>query len=580
VGLPVWRTASFFRRQQARIYHHEMLKDQSLTRRSFLSGVTASSVVTVVGGATTTAAQQTSTYFELLRQPDSATAYNGPDQRITLTCSSAQWQASGINVETAPEASELKIRISAPGKALTHVHLRWNLAVDANLRFLGDHWERSYGDLAWRTITPERVMPWYFAAYDGSSIHGYGVETGAGAMCFWQADPEGISLWLDVSNGGSGVELGQRQLHAATIVTRRGEAGEDPLIALQKFCQTMCAKPRPVPDVIYGTNDWYYAYGNSSREQILEDAELAAALCPHVGPRPFTVIDDGWTNKAKFPDMQRLTSEIRERGARPGIWIRPLIAPQGTDASLLMPDERFGNRKERISELAYDPTIPDALEAVRVKLRALKSWGYELVKHDFSTYDLLGQWGFEMGARPTLPGWRFHDRSRTNAEIISDLYKEIRTVLGEEIQILGCNTVGHLGAGIFDLSRTGDDTSGKIWERTRRMGVNTISFRLPQHRSFFAVDGDCVAVTKAVAWRETAEWLRFVAASGTALFISVEKSAMGTEQKQALKEAFAVAASKPSLRTATDWFESTTPERWAEKRFTWCGPDGAYPFSI
>src|SRR5271170_334096 len=557
-----------------------MPDDLILTRRSFLGGAAASSVVGAVSGPHAFAAPKSPTYFELFRQPDSVTAYAGLETRIALVRSSGRWQASGVEIEVAPETAKAAIQVSAPGVALTHIHVRWNLAVDAGLRFLVDDWERSYGDLAWRTMTPERVMPWYFAAYDGSALHGYGVETGAAAMCFWQVDPEGISLWLDVSNGGSGVELGQRQLHVATVVTRRGEPGEDPLAALRKFCEVMCAKPRGVPDVIYGTNDWYYAYGNSSREQILEDAELAATLCPSGGPRPYTVIDDGWTNKAKFPDMQRLAGEIRERGARPGIWIRPLIAPQGTNAALLMPDARFGRRQERMTELAYDPTIPDALEAVRMKLRELKNWGYELVKHDFSTYDLLGQWGFEMDARPTLPGWRFHDRSRTNAEIISDLYKEIRAVLGDTTQILGCNTVGHLGAGIFDLSRTGDDTSGKIWERTRRMGVNTISFRLPQHRSFFAVDGDCVAVTKAVAWRETAEWLSFVAASGTALFVSVEKSAMGAEQKRALTEAFALVAASPSLRTATDWFESTTPERWAEKRFTWCEPDGAYPFSV
>ena len=316
--------------------------------------------------------------------------------------------------------------MSAPHVALTHIHVRWNLAVDAGLHFLGDHWERSYGDLAWRTMTPERVMPWYFAGYDGTALHGYGVETGAASMCFWQVDPEGVSLWLDVSNGGSGVELGERQLHAATVVARRGEAGEDPLAAVRKFCEVMCAKPRPVPNVIYGTNDWYYAYGNSSREQILEDAELAALLCPRGGPRPYPVIDDRWTNKTKFPDMQRLSGEIRERGARPGIWIRPLIAPPGTNAALLTPDARFGSRKERMAELAYDPTIPDALEAVRAKLRELKGWGYELVKR-LLHHDLLGQWGFEMGARPALPEWPFHDRTRTNAEIISDLYKEIRS---------------------------------------------------------------------------------------------------------------------------------------------------------
>jgi len=429
-------------------------------------------------------------------------------------------------------------------------------------------------------MMPERVMPWYFAAYDGALLHGYGVETGAGAMCFWQVDAEGVSLWLDVSNGGSGVELGERQLHAATIVTRRGEAGEDAIAALHQFCGVMCRKPRPSQGVVYGTNDWYYAYGKSSRELILEDADMAAALRPAGGPKPFTVIDDGWTHKDKFPDMARLAGEIRERGVRPGIWIRPLIAPEGTSRELLMPDARFGRRTERAAELAYDPTIPDALEAVRTKMRQLAEWGYEMVKHDFSTYDLLGQWGFEMGAQPALSGWHFHDRSRTNAEIIADLYREIRATLGEKTLILGCNTVGQLGAGIFDLSRTGDDTSGKIWERTRRMGVNTIAFRLSQQGSFFAVDGDCVAVTQAVPWRETEQWLRYVAASGTALFVSVEKQAMGAEQKRALAEAFQVAAKASPFKTAADWFESTVPERWGAQRFEWCGDEGAWPFSV
>jgi alpha-galactosidase len=556
------------------------MHDDLLTRRSFLGGAAASGLFSVTGRAPALAAVKPSTYFELVRLPDRVTAFAGLEHRVELARSGSRWTASGVEVETTVEAARMPVRLSAPGAALTHVHLRWNLHVNADLRFLGDHWERSYGDLAWRAMTPERVMPWYFATYDGVSLHAYGVETGAGAMCFWQGDPQGISLWLDVSNGGSGVELGERQLPAATVISRRGQQGEDALAALRAFCTLMCAKPRPSPGVIYGTNDWYYAYGNSSREIILEDAEMAARLCPHGGPKPFTVIDDGWTNKEKFPDMQRLAEEIRERGVRPGIWIRPLIAPQDTNTALLMPDARFGRRSERAAELAYDPTVPDALERVRAKLRQLRAWGYEMIKHDFSTYDLLGQWGFEMGAQPALPGWHFHDRSRTNAEIILDLYREIRALLGEQALILGCNTVGHLGAGIFDLSRTGDDTSGKLWERTRRMGVNTISFRLPQHRSFFVADGDCVAVTQAVPWRETAEWLRFVAASGTALFVSVEKSAMGAEQRQALAEAFKLAADSPSLKAAADWFESTTPRQWPGNTFDWCGDAGAWPFGV
>jgi hypothetical protein len=64
-----------------------------------------------------------------------------------------------------------------------------------------------------------------------------------------------------------------------------------------------------------------------------------------------------------------------------------------------------------------------------------------------------------MGAEPTVSGWSLHDRSRTNAEVILDLYKRIRETGGQKTLILGCNTIGHLAQGRFDIQRTGDDTS-------------------------------------------------------------------------------------------------------------------------
>ena len=112
-----------------------------------------------------------------------------------------------------------------------------------SILLLGDHWERSYGDLAWRGIVPERVMPWYFLTWDGLACHGYGVETGAGALCFWQMDAEGVSLWLNLSNGGEGVQLGSRRLHAATIVSRAGRPyDEAPFESARRFCRLMCEK--------------------------------------------------------------------------------------------------------------------------------------------------------------------------------------------------------------------------------------------------------------------------------------------------------------------------------------------------
>ena len=447
-----------------------------VSRRSFLTRTAAAGLIASSDAlaAASKAAIPESTYIELLRLPDTVAAFSGLDRAIALARSGQQFSSKDVVVGINVTENECAISLTAPTTALTHVRLRWQARVNAELRFLGDHWERSYGDLGWRVMTPERVLPWYFASYDEKSLHGYGVKTAPRALCFWQVDPEGVSLWLDVSNGGNGVQLGSRELAAATVISRRGATDEQPLAALRAFCRRMCPKPVLPKGAIYGGNDWYTAYGNNSQEMLLRIADLMADVSPAQGDRPFTVVDMGWKEQSPaFPSMAAYAEQVRKRKVRPGIWIRPLEAPPGASERLLLPTQRYGQRKERFSEIAFDPTIPEALELVRQKVRQPADWKFELVKHDFSTYDLFGQWGFEMGAQPTLPGWNFSDRSRTNAEIVLDFYRMLRETLGEAILILGCNTIGHLSAGIFEAQRTGDDTAAAsgsaraAWESTR-----------------------------------------------------------------------------------------------------------------
>jgi alpha-galactosidase len=568
-------------------------KSEQLTRRSFLrEGAVAIGGLTVVTAAGQTAATQTrpSSFLELLRLPDGVTAYTRfertlPTGRIPLQATGGQWRGGQVVVESMVEQDALVLTLAAPSTQIAAVHVRWQAQVAPEVRALGDAWERSYGDLGWRNLIPERVMPWYFATHDGSTCHGYGVKTDAAALCFWQLDPEGVSLWINVTNGGDGVELGQRKLTMATVVTRRGVDGENAQDAVAGLCRSMCARAsRPIVP-IYGANDWCYSYGRSTAETILRDTEFLAELSPGGGARPFSVVDGGWSNgTAAWPDMGKLAHEIKQRTARPGLWIRPLEAPNDAARGLLLPDARFGEKTERARELAYDPTHPDAQEKIRAKMREATGWGYEMVKHDFSTYDLLGQWGFEMGPQPTLPGWSLHDRSRTNAEVIAELYAQLRDTAGERVLLDGCNTVGHLGQGIFDLQRTGDDTSGRQWERTRRMGVNTLAFRLPQHGTFYTLDADLVGITDAVPWEFNRQWLEVLAQSGTATMVSAGPLARGQEQRAALRQAFAIAAAGGATARPLDWLETSTPERWqtggAQKqwRYHWSGTEGASAF--
>ncbi|HLY40341.1 MAG TPA: hypothetical protein VKR52_03965 [Terracidiphilus sp.] len=562
---------------------------QHVTRRKLITSLAGTGVAASAGSTLfplSVSSEGRNGFVDIQRAPDLVTAFTGLDHSFALQRSGSAWSAGGARVRYELQAAGMHIYVAAAGVEPTHLHIRWNAAIREDVLILGDAWERSYGDLHWASMVPERAMPWYFLLLDGNALHGYGVKTDSGALCFWQIDPQGISLWLNVCNGGAGVVLGDRELLAATVVIVRGTPGDPPLRAANTFCQKLCDHPRP-PQVVYGSNDWYYAYGQNSAAQIVRDAALVADLAPSDGPRPFTVIDDGWKNKSAYPDMGALASAIRGHDVRPGLWIRPLQAPSGTHEDLLLPAERYGRRTERQRDIAYDPTNPDGLEAILAKVREATGWGYELVKHDYSTYEFLGQWGFEMGPEPALPGWNLHDRSRTNAEVIHDLYLAIRRTAGDGTILVGCNTIGHLSAGIFDAQRTGDDVSGQLWERTRRMGVNTLAYRLPQHRAFFALDADCVPITTETPWACNRQWLDLLARSGTVLLISPQPAAMGQEQREAVREAFAIAVAADNRALAVDWQTSTTPHHWefggssaAHKEYDWYQVAGAWPFQL
>jgi len=431
-------------------------------------------------------------------------------------------------------------------------------------------------------------MPWYAATFDGTLTHAYGVRTGARAkaMCFWQIDPAGISLWADVRAGGVGVQLGDRTLDVCDVVCRAGKPGESSFAAIHAFCKQMCDDPRVVPQPVYGSNDWYWAYGKNSATSVIADAQHIVSLSPTGLNRPFAVIDDGWQpqrsqdklgvgtwdhGNEKFGDMAALAANVRQIGARPGIWIRPLQAAANTPDSWRSPrDRQF-----------IDPSIPEVREKIAADISRLTNWGYELIKHDYTTFDIFGRWGSTMGSALTRDGWAFAaGSSRTTAEVIWELYRTIRAAAGDSL-IIGCNTVSHLSAGQFDICRVGDDTSGTEWPRTRKMGVNTLAFRGPQHGAFYVADADCVGVTNAVPWNLNRQWLDLLARSGTMLFVSLAPDALGADQRRDLKDALALAAAPHPLAEPLDWQRSVYPSRWRamnrDVSYDWVGADGAGP---
>ncbi len=522
-------------------------------------------------------------FLDLLRAPDAVMAQTDAGEIALRPGGGERWTGGAVSVTTVVVPGALRVHLSAPSTGVSRLHLRWRGDLGDVRLLLGDAWERAYGDLEWRGFVPDRVMPWYFAAWTGEVAHVYGVRTGARAFCFWQADSRGISLWADVRSGGVAVRLGERTLPVCDVVCRAGRAEEPAFAALHAFCRQMCAEPRLPAGPVYGHNDWYRAYGNNSARSVLADAHRIVELSPTGPDRPFAVIDDGWEpgsgndakgrgtwdrGNAKFPDMPGLAEAVRRAGARPGIWMRPLLAPD---------DAPEAWRLSRDSG-TLDPSVPEVLRKVKEDVARLRRWGFDLVKHDYTTFDVLGRWGFQMGASLTKGGWTYRSGpARTTAEVLTGLYQAIREAAADAL-VIGCNTVSQLSAGLFEICRIGDDTSGKEWARTRKMGVNALGFRGVQSGAFYVAHPDCVAVTTDVPWTYARQWLDLVSRSGTMLFVSLAPDALGEQQRGALRAALVRAARGQPLARPSDWERTIWPTRWVcagePCTYEWIGPDG------
>lgn len=493
---------------------------------------------------------------------------------VTAKWENDDYNLDDINVKLNQDNEHLAIFLTAQTSKVKWIKLRWNnLSWDKNIRFLGDAWERGYGDMEWKGMNPNRFMPWYFCAKSEAKSVCYGVKVRPSAMCFWQVDSLGMTLFLDVRCGGSSVNLKGRVIKLADVIAcemRDCTSFE----AMQEFCGQMCEDPILPKYPVYGSNNWYYAYGKSSESEILADCDYILNLTKDIENKPYMVIDDCWQEhhrlneynggpwtkgNEKFPDMKALAEKLVQKGVRPGIWVR----------LLLNEDENIKNEWRLSHNNCIDPTNPEALNYIKEDIKRICNWGYTLIKHDFSTFDLFGKWGFQMSPLVTDDGWHFYDDSLTSAEVVKLLYKAILDASVEasngETLILGCNTIGHLGAGYMHINRTGDDTSGVDWERTRFMGVNTLAFRLPQHGKFYEIDADCVGIDGGISWSMNKQWADVLAQSGTPLFISVRPNILDETEKQELHEILKVASKQEHHVIPVDWEETTCPEHWQDK---------------
>lgn len=422
--------------------------------------------------------------------------------------------------------------------------------------------------LEWKLILAEHRMPWFFYVKDKDRMTCYGVKTGADCFAYWYLDPQGISLVLNLTCDSRGTDL-KEPLLACEVVELVGEEGEDAYLVASKFASIMCDKPVLPKTPVFGTNNWYWAYGDLSRDLILKEADYLKQMTDGVKNRPCLVIDDGWQYNrdtcpagvggpweanSKFNNMVELADRITERGINAGLWFRPLLTTEKTGAGTVLKEEftpGFGG-------YILDPSHPEVIEKVYNDTKKIREWGYAIIKHDFTSIDMSGNWNHQIDTPIIQSNRRFYDNTKTSATIIKNIYKTIQKGAGDA-DVIGCNVYGHLSAGIHSMQRVGGDTSGKAFEITRAQGINSM-MRLPMNKKFFLIDPDCPAFTKKVDIETNLDFLEMCALTDCTTIASVTPGILNDKQMKRINEIFKIADKGGNGYVIKDFDKTNCPD--------------------
>src|SRR4051794_39635933 len=182
--------------------------------------------------------------IHVIQMPGAVEILSG-DQYYSLHSSDRRtWNYKDIVVSLQSLNDKVSIDIQSPSLSLKEVKLSWKHNTTNTAKILGDHWERTYGDVSWQNINPSKKLPWYCIVHDDNNTTCFGVKTGCNTICYWQITNDKLQLTLHTRTGGDGLQLKNRTLHAADIVTTQNESNENAFATVRRFCKQMCDHPR------------------------------------------------------------------------------------------------------------------------------------------------------------------------------------------------------------------------------------------------------------------------------------------------------------------------------------------------
>ena len=530
-------------------------------------------------------------FISLLRAPDNAI---GATEQSDWRFEEKAFEDCPVKFDYIVGEKSAKVVVYPSGSPVKYLKLRFrgdNSFID---KVYGDKWARACFNAAleWRSVVADRAMPWFTYVIGDNKMKCYGVKTGADCFAMWYVDPAGITLFLNLTCDLRGTDL-KEPLVACEVVELEGAEGEDPYNVARRFSSIMCENGVKPKTPVFGVNNWYWAYGNISHQSVLDECDYLMEMTQGCKNRPYMIIDDGWQKfrkslsgldegfyiggpwspNEKFPNMRDTADQIHAKGANAGIWFRPLLTRDEVPKEVIVAEECNG--------LVMDVSHPYVLEKVEKDAALLaKTYGFDLIKHDFSRQDAMGNSTWEHKADMTKKGRKYFDNTKTTATHMKNLYKAIQKGAGSA-DVIGCDVFGHLSAGIHSIQRVGADTSGRSWEWTRSDGVNSV-MRLPTNNIFYNVDPDCAAFTDLVDSGLNLDFLKMCALTSMTTLASVTPHTLTKDELKKINEIYRMADSAKYEYGIKNFDKNANPDTFVspdgkvEEKFDWYrGYDGA-----
>ena len=252
-----------------------------------------------------------------------------------------------------------------------------------------------------------------------------------------------------------------------------------------------------------GWTSWYHYYQHIN-PTLLRSA--LTAIAPRLQAGDIFQVDDGYAAAIgdwlsldpafKPGDLSQLAADIRQEGLRPGIWLAPTVAADGSHLVRQQPELVLKDKRGRPLKAGYNPgwggyyraldtEHPAWAEYIAEVIRTqCEDWGYGMLKLDFLfTACLYPRHGF------------------TRAQLMRRCLERLREWAGPQVALLGCGTPLASGFGLFDYCRISADIHLK-WEHrllaflrhrervSTRIALRSTAFRYPLNGRMWQSDPD------------------------------------------------------------------------------------------